>query len=99
MASIYVSLTGNDSTGNGTSGNRYRTVSKALTVALGGDTILMAPGLYQENTTNGTLQPRICYASTVTVTSETGVASDVTIQGSSGTTAELFIATCANITF
>ncbi len=46
---IYVSTTGNDATGNGTSGNPYATLHKASTVAVNGDVIHINAGRYTEN--------------------------------------------------
>ena len=43
---IYVSLAGNDTTGDGSSGNPYRSVKKASTVVVAGSTIHVAPGIY-----------------------------------------------------
>ncbi len=40
MASVYISPTGNDTTGNGTSGNPWATISKAVSSSSAGDTIL-----------------------------------------------------------
>lgn len=46
MANIYISTTGNDTTGDGSSGNRYATVSKGLSVAADGDTVIVGAGTY-----------------------------------------------------
>lgn len=43
---IYISPTGNDTTGNGSQGNPYQTLSKAYSVAINGDTINLADGIY-----------------------------------------------------
>ncbi len=43
-AQIHVSTTGNNTTGNGTVGNPYLTISKAVSVAVAGDTIKIGPG-------------------------------------------------------
>src|SRR3989442_13599910 len=67
MTTRYVATTGSDTTGNGTSGNPYATISKAATVAVAGDTITVADGTYNGNfTTNpsGTSGSRITYKST-----------------------------------
>lgn len=49
MANIYVNpSTGNDTTGNGSSGNPYKTINKAHTVASNNDTILLRSGTYHE---------------------------------------------------
>lgn len=48
-ATIYVTKTGNDSTGNGSVGSPYLTVQKGVDVARAGDTILIGTGTYAEN--------------------------------------------------
>lgn len=48
---IYVSKNGNDTTGDGSAGSPYLTVSKAITVATAGTTIFIFPGTYAENLT------------------------------------------------
>lgn len=45
---IYVALTGNDDTGNGSPGSPYRTIGKGITVAVAGDTVSAGPGTYNE---------------------------------------------------
>jgi Right handed beta helix region/Protein of unknown function (DUF1565) len=45
-ATIYVATTGNDTTGDGSLGNPYRTIQKAHDVANAGDTILVRGGTY-----------------------------------------------------
>jgi len=44
--SIYLSPTGNDTTGNGTISSPYRTLTKAATVAVAGDTVYARGGTY-----------------------------------------------------
>lgn len=48
MADVYVSTTGSDSTGTGTSGSPYATPGKAASVMSGGDRILIQKGLYTQ---------------------------------------------------
>ena len=50
LHTIYVATTGNDTTGNGSRVNPYASLTKAMTVAAGGDGILLADGTYAENT-------------------------------------------------
>lgn len=70
MAIWYISSTGSDTTGNGTLGNPYATVSKALTVCANTDTIRLVTGTYTiTSTTNINKQ--------VTITSNSGVKTDV----------------------
>jgi parallel beta-helix repeat protein len=47
-SSIYVSPLGNDTTGNGSQGAPYKTITKASTVAYAGDTIYIGAGTYYE---------------------------------------------------
>jgi hypothetical protein len=51
MSTLYVSTTGNDTTGNGSQENPYATISKAVNMASNGDTIEVAAGTYTENIT------------------------------------------------
>ena len=44
----YVATTGNDTTGNGTIGNPYKTITKGFSVAVAGDTIQVRGGTYRE---------------------------------------------------
>ena len=46
MATYYIATTGNDTTGNGSSGNPWATLSKAYSSSTGGDTIECAAGTY-----------------------------------------------------
>ena len=46
MATYYIATTGNDTTGNGSSGNPWATISKAFTASTSGDTIICAAGTY-----------------------------------------------------
>jgi hypothetical protein len=85
-ATYFVRTTGNDTTGDGSTGNPWLTVSKAqATVAIGGgDVVNIGTGTYAENTSGATFFNinRLFTAETV-FQSETGNAADVTITGSS----------------
>jgi hypothetical protein len=64
MADVYVAPTGNDSTGNGTSGNPYATPGKAGGSHSGGDRILIKAGTYTltsttSNVAGGLLTPLV----------------------------------------
>jgi len=48
-ATIYIATTGNDTTGDGSVGNPYLTLNKALTVASDGDEISCAAGTYDDD--------------------------------------------------
>lgn len=76
MTIWYIGPSGSDSTGNGSSGSPYLTVSKCLSVGVDGDTIKALTGTYTiGSTTNITKQ--------FTITSNTGVATDVIFNSSS----------------
>lgn len=45
---IYISVTGSDTTGDGSAANPFRTVQKGIDVASSGDTVFVQPGVYQE---------------------------------------------------
>lgn len=56
-STYYVSTTGSDLSGDGSSGNPWATCGKAATIAVAGDTVKVATGLYAERittTTSGT---------------------------------------------
>ena len=52
MATYYISPTGNDTTGDGSSGNPYLTIAKCVAVGANGDTIICKDGTYAFVTTN-----------------------------------------------
>jgi PKD repeat protein/polygalacturonase len=47
-STIYVATTGNDATGDGSFGNPYKTIQKAVNVSVAGDTIYVRGGNYNE---------------------------------------------------
>ena len=64
---IYVSTTGNDLTGNGSSSTPYLTITKAASVAVAGNVVYVLPGTYNENVVinvSGTINKRIKFVST-----------------------------------
>ncbi|MCP5095522.1 MAG: hypothetical protein GY943_08225 [Chloroflexi bacterium] len=63
---FYVATTGNDSTGNGSNGNPWATITHALDNVTDGSTILVKAGTY-----NGRIRIRGAFATGVTVRSET----------------------------
>jgi hypothetical protein len=73
---IFVSKTGNDSTGDGSSSSPYLTVGKAITEASSGDKISIGAGTYSEDiTVNKSLE----------IYSQTGVPADVVITSATRT--------------
>ena len=88
MAIIYVRKTGNDTTGDGSTGNPYLTINRALNGAApkfaSGDTLIVGIGAYTENSGSGYLNIPT-YTSLTTIESETGAPADVTISGTTGT--------------
>lgn len=84
----YVRKSGNDTTGNGSTGNPWLTLQKAIVTlsAAGGDRVFMGDGTYQEDTSGtGYLMITKNFTNPITVQSESGIYSAVTIQGTSGT--------------
>jgi len=55
LREIFISPTGNNSTGNGTQANPYQTISRALQGVQPGDAIRMLPGTYAGGTSIGNL--------------------------------------------
>lgn len=83
LHTIYVATTGNDTTGTGSQAAPYLTLTKAMTVAVAGDGILLGNGTYAENT-GGNNYWQINnknYADWLTIEPDLGEAGDVTILG------------------
>ncbi len=84
MANYYVRKSGNDTTGDGSTGNPWLTLAKALTTVsiAGGHTIYIGAGTYAENMsyTNSVYCSR-AFTSPVTLRSESGNRADVIITG------------------
>lgn len=53
MADKYVKKTGNDSSGNGSDGNPYLTIAKALSVCTHDDRVIIGAGTYEESNIGG----------------------------------------------
>lgn len=100
MATYYVRTTGNDTTGDGSTGAPWASLHKALaTVSLaGGHTILVGDGTYTENSGSGYLNCSRSFSATVAITPEGGANGDVTVTNASGTQTVLF-GSCGNLTF
>lgn len=100
MATYYVRTTGNDSTGTGATGAPWLTLSKAMTVAVAGDTVNVGDGTYAENTAaGGAWVIGANLASDLTIQSENGIAANVIIIGASGVNNTLINATTAHLYF
>jgi hypothetical protein len=89
---VYVTKSGNDTTGTGTEAAPWLTIQKAITSTstAGGVRIMVGPGTYQE--TDGTYAywaPTKSFTSKVTIESTTGTATDVVIQGTTDATYEI----------
>ncbi len=83
MSTYYVRTNGNDSTGTGATGAPYLTVKKALTIATGGDYVLIGDGSYAEDSGSGYLNITNTPASNIVIAPESGVPGKVTITGTS----------------
>jgi hypothetical protein len=64
MATVYISTTGNDTTGNGTIGTPWATLTKAKTGTTTGDTIVLLAGTYDATTIGAMNSSRIFRGST-----------------------------------
>lgn len=84
MADIYVTTNGNDTTGTGLIGAPYATPIKALSVAAGGDNILVGAGTYALNSGSGFWLLANNFASYVTVLPVDGDVNSVIFTGTSG---------------
>lgn len=65
-ASLFVKTNGNDSTGNGSSGNPWHTIAKAVASVAPGDTVTIGPGYWDEYvifSTSGTASNPITWTS------------------------------------
>lgn len=98
MATIYVRTSGNDTTGNGSTGAPFATLNKALSVVLAGDLILVGDGTYAENSGSGFLQINKSLASLTRIAPESGLPDRVTVKGT-GTSYGTVIANATNLWF
>jgi hypothetical protein len=89
----YVTKAGNDSTGDGSIGKPWLTLSKAFSVATAGKSIGVGDGVYQENTSStGYWSISLSLADWLTVMPIKGAAGNVTVEASSGTLHNTLIA-------
>ena len=101
MAIYYVRKDGNDTTGDGSTGAPWLTISKALlTVSIGGGhTVNIGAGTYQENTSSlGYLYLARLFLAEVIIQSESGNAADVIVQSATSTSFTIRLAASSNIT-
>lgn len=103
MATYYVRKSGNDSTGDGSTGNPWLTLTKAMATmsTAGGHTLLIGDGDFAEDTSAlGYWLIAKNFTAPVTIRGENYDANLVTIHGTSGTTYDTLIsATTNNIIF
>ena len=92
LHTIHVSTTGNDTTGTGTLAAPYLTVSKAMTVAVAGDGVVIADGTYNESTSGTNLWNITSnLADWLIIEPLKGKSGSVTITGNGSTTASILI--------
>lgn len=84
MTTYYVRKGGNDTTGDGSTGNPWLTIHKGISTIAAGNTLLIGDGTYAENSGLGYLTVNRAMASVTTVRSESGNADNVIVQGTSG---------------
>lgn len=100
MTNYYVRKDGNDTTGDGSTGAPWLTLSKALTTVsiAGGHTIYIGAGTYAENMsyTNSVYCSR-AFAAPVTLRSESGNRADVIVTGAGATYTMFYEDNAANV--
>jgi hypothetical protein len=100
VTTIYVRTSGNDSTGNGTTGTPYKTLAKAIAAAAAGDTILMGDGTYAEDSGSGYLSVTRQFGTTpVIVAPESGLPGKVIVTGGSSTANAVIFGNATGFTF
>jgi len=91
MTIYYIATTGNDTTGTGSQALPWATFTKAISVAVAGDTINASDGTYTENTSaSGAWTIAKSVASDITIQSLNGIAANVIIVGASGASNTIF---------
>lgn len=90
LHTIHVATTGNDTTGNGSLTAPYLTLTKAMTVAVAGDGILVANGVYSENSSGQWIISKNLN-SWLIIEPELGSVGDVVIKGTDGNFTSIFI--------
>ena len=83
-ATYYVRKTGNDGTGDGSTGNPWLTVDKGISMLSAGDILMIGDGTYAENSGSGYLAISRSFASYVTIQSESQDPTKVVILNVSG---------------
>lgn len=99
MATYYVRTTGNDSTGDGSSGNPWLTVHKALSTAgLGssaGDIVDIGAGTFAEDSGSGYLNPSYAFTNEVIIRGA-GIGQTIITGTGSGTTYAIYAVTAGS---
>jgi parallel beta-helix repeat protein len=98
----YVRKTGNDTTGDGSTGTPWLTVSKALlTISIaGGHTVNIGDGTYSEDTSGTTyFYVNRFFLAEVIFQSESGVAANVILQGSASAAFDVRLDRASHVTF
>lgn len=103
MATYYVRKTGDDG-GDGSTGNPWLTIEKAIATIPTTDahTCKVGDGVYDEDSGNGYLYIRGTRTGVLTIEAELGSAGDVTIRGASAASYNVLVAasgTCQKLTF
>ena len=100
MATYYVRKGGNDTTGDGSTGNPWLTLGKALTIAVATDTVNMGDGTYVEGGAGSYLAISKNLADWLTIQAENGATGAVTITGNgSGSGNVLITGTTSHVRF
>lgn len=101
MTTYYVRKTGDDSTGDGSTGAPWLTLAKALSTvsSYGNHTILVGDGTYAEDNGGGVWTINEPFGATVTIKPENDTFGGVIVRAAGTATYEILIAGAVNITF
>ncbi len=99
MTTRYVRKDGDDTTGDGTTELPYLTVKKGLSVSVAGDTLMIGDGVYNENSGSNYLLIQKNLADFLIIQGENGLASDVTITGTTSAQYSVRCDQCSHLHF